>query len=1376
MTFAVHSSENYSIPNLVVSPGLTGSSENYLVFPIGEDSTASGAGSSETYVLTLGFPATIGVLRVPGNLAASADSNTQITVSWDSNGNPDGVSYQLQAVSPVSQSLYSGTDLNFAHSGLSSGSNYCYKIRAFAGVYAVYSGQVCTFTQVSDPVIGSDKTANAYLTDVNVQFTAQTDANKFYYIWDTTSNSAVSASDTEWEGTALIKTATSDGNWYFHVGATNSDDEFSSGGTIHYGPYNIDSNEPYTADDGNSVWQSTDVTVTLSPVDNASGVNATYYCTDSTNTCTPSTSGESVLVSCSADSTCLSYVRFYSTDLAGNTEATRSRLVRIDKQAPPAPTVTDEGAISSDYAITFTYSVLDNNGSGLSDFYLELRSGSTTGEVAFDGWTGDSDGIYYYLGALEANTYFARGKIKDALGNTSAFSVFTDGVFIHVQSYPSSSNYAVDMYAIVPSDDTNSQTFSIYDLVVGQAAIAMSSENYVAETGFAGGFMENSAPTISFNSPNSGYFASDAVLIDFNIADYENDEVTIDLYYSTERSAFQNAILDDVNLNDFASIGNLNCDNNSFGSTTNCIYTWYTANIQDNNYFFDFNTWDAAGASIVVSSLSSIAVDKTAPVTTSDYNGDWSGVDVNVTLSCVDSAGCSLTQYRLDSNPSKNISFGAWQNYLSPFEVSSDGNYAIDFNSKDSKGNTESTNREFVLINYALSSMELESPEGYEIEINEDLNKTLWYKCVDKAGNEEAAKFLYLCLDKSPPVTSADFNSAWQGSDVNIDLNAVDLGAGVDFSKYCVDDSNSCNPATGSTGSPIQVTCDVNDVCRKYARYYSVDEAGGTETTKSGYVRIDKNAPVTTSTFYAGWQGDVNVSFTCFDGNASGCQKLVYRIDSGSWENVSIASGDMNIEFSTDGNHLVEFYSVDNAGTAENLRVGWQAVDKTSPSTSITDPSTDNMEKGTPTIAFSIGKLSGSNIDLSSIVVEFNGVPSSDFNAFSACTDSNGDYSCSYTESIDEDDYNISIYVEDAAGNSRKTSRIFTLRAIVGVSTVTPSGGFVVGAQSISFQVKNTMLNNVYARIFHSAWFADFNTAITGEMNLDNYENIDSLSCEDAQFWDWTTCTYSWDSTSVADGNYFIDVNFWTASNTTTTGSSARPFMVDNTAPVASISGVSSTSVYSDRVYLGCSDAISGCKPIKWYYFTSSGNCSASKAYYSSIATADYINLISAHSDYICLWVEDIAGHSHYTVSNQLHVDPGVYVISSIPSESQTSVTQDLNNDCTVYIDEDLTVSCDFKSTLKISEWQKALVSVWQDTPSLVVSPKRSVRVLLQDDLESFSNESYFLKFESAERTIFSQGDETNYPVTVVRRRIIPLLLDNGELEVGTLTIKIKQR
>ncbi len=125
-----------------------------------------------------------------------------------------------------------------------------------------------------------------------------------------------------------------------------------------------DLQNPTTTDNWTDNWTNTSpVNITLTPSDGSgSGVQATYYCVDTTNTCTPSTSGTSVSVTCAAGSTCTQYVRYYSKDNVNNSESVNSKQVRQDRIVPatfgtvtPANTATATHVDGTfDFSVTFT--------------------------------------------------------------------------------------------------------------------------------------------------------------------------------------------------------------------------------------------------------------------------------------------------------------------------------------------------------------------------------------------------------------------------------------------------------------------------------------------------------------------------------------------------------------------------------------------------------------------------------------------------------------------------------------------------------------------------------------------------------------------------------------------------------------------------------------------------------------------------------------------------------------------------------------------------------------------------------------------------------------------------------------------------------------
>jgi len=256
---------------------------------------------------------------------------------------------------------------SYVHSSLSANTQYCYTVR-YRDVLGNTSGEsslACAYTLPNNPVpASSSHTVNQWSNDTTIDLTCSGAASSYYYVWDQNTDTSVTTSDTSWNGSTITKTATSNGNWYLHVIAVNPDNAYNAGGTVHLGPFKIDTTSPTTSDDANTQWQSTNQTITLSASDSLSGVASTYYCVDDVNSCVPSTSGSSVDVSCSSGSVCERYVRYRSVDVAGNSEVVRSVLVRIDKQAPSTSDDVNVAWQSSDVNVVFSAS--DGLGCGLS--------------------------------------------------------------------------------------------------------------------------------------------------------------------------------------------------------------------------------------------------------------------------------------------------------------------------------------------------------------------------------------------------------------------------------------------------------------------------------------------------------------------------------------------------------------------------------------------------------------------------------------------------------------------------------------------------------------------------------------------------------------------------------------------------------------------------------------------------------------------------------------------------------------------------------------------------------------------------------------------------------------------------------------------------
>ena len=183
-----------------------------------------------------------------------------------------------------------------------------------------------------------------------------------------------------------------------------------------------DTQNPTASDNWTDTWTATTpVTVTISPTDGAgSGIQATYYCVDTDNTCTPATSGTAPSVSCASGSVCTQYTRYYTKDNVNNESSVYSKRVRQDRQAPIDGTLT---AAPGYQRMQLSWSGFSDSGSGLAisnTYKLVYAAGATppadcSGTALYQG-TGTS---YSHTGLTNGNSYSYRLCAYDTVGNVS---------------------------------------------------------------------------------------------------------------------------------------------------------------------------------------------------------------------------------------------------------------------------------------------------------------------------------------------------------------------------------------------------------------------------------------------------------------------------------------------------------------------------------------------------------------------------------------------------------------------------------------------------------------------------------------------------------------------------------------------------------------------------------------------------------------------------------------------------------------------------------------------------------------------------------------------------------------------------------------------
>ncbi|MBN2126929.1 MAG: hypothetical protein JW703_00890 [Candidatus Diapherotrites archaeon] len=184
-----------------------------------------------------------------------------------------------------------------------------------------------------------------------------------------------------------------------------------------------------------------------------------------------------------------------------------------------------------------------------------------------------------------------------------------------------------------------------------------------------------------------------------------------------------------------------------------------------------------------------------APPTVSSDINSWQNFDANITLNCTSGDyPCNNIYYRLDTDSSNSISYDGWLTYDANIFVSTDGNYALDYNAVDTIGTYSSLYTEYVLI------------------------------------------------DKTAPNVSADYNSEWQNLDQNITLTCTDSFSQCSATYYRFDSDSSESVSYGdwtTFDSNIFFSSDGNFA----VDFNALDNAGNYSDLNTIYVLIDKTAP-----------------------------------------------------------------------------------------------------------------------------------------------------------------------------------------------------------------------------------------------------------------------------------------------------------------------------------------------------------------------------------------------------------------------------------------------------------------------------------------------------------------------------------------------------
>ncbi|SDM90865.1 hypothetical protein [Bacillus sp. OK048] len=336
-----------------------------------------------------------------------------------------------------------------------------------------------------------------------------------------------------------------------------------------------------------------------------------------------------------------------------------------------------------------------------------------------------------------------------------------------------------------------------------------------------------------------------------------------------------------------------------------------------------------------------VQIDTAAPETTSNVTDQWNQGEVAVELTATDDlSGVAKTFYSInDSEFVEGTTFKVTDeavNEVSFYSIDKAGNVEdvktvevkIDTAAPETTSNvTDQWNQGEVAIQltatddlsgvaktfYSINGSEF--VEGTTFTVTDEAVNEVSFYSVDNAGNVEDVKTVEVKIDSAAPETTSNVPDQWNQGEVAVQLTATDDLSGVAKTFYSI------NGTEFVEGTAFTVSEEgVNKVS-----FYSVDNAGNIEETKTVEVKIDSAAPETTSNVPDQWnQGEVAVQLTATD-DLSGVAKTFYSINGSEFVEGTAFT------VSEEGINKISFYSVDQAGNIENAKTVDVKVDKTAP-------------------------------------------------------------------------------------------------------------------------------------------------------------------------------------------------------------------------------------------------------------------------------------------------------------------------------------------------------------------------------------------------------------------------------------------------------------
>jgi alpha-tubulin suppressor-like RCC1 family protein len=917
----------------------------------------------------------------------------------------------------------------------------------------------------------------------------------------------------------------------------------------------VDKTAPTTTDNVPAAVQGSDVSVTLTAIDNAggSGVDKTYYSKGAAPT-DPTTASAVYDATSKPTLGDGERIKYFSTDHVGNQETIKSSAAaKVDTTAPTTTDNVPEAFQNSHVVVTL--SATDNaGGAGVDKTYFTKGTAPadpTTASGVYDPTSkptlGDGERIKYFSTDHVGNQESVKTSPAAKVDTTPP--VTTDNVPATFQD----GDVAVTLTATDTDGSGVDKTY--YTKGVSPAGPTTSSPVYDA----------TSKPTLG-DGEQIKYFSTDQVANQETVKSSASAKVDTTPPTTTDNvpAAVQGSDVS-VTLSATDNAGGSGVDKTYFTkgvaptdpTTASAVYDATSKPTLGDGEQIKYFSTDQVGNQETVKSSASTKVDTTPPVTTDNVPATFQNGDVAVTLTATDTDGSGVDKTYFtkgtaptdpttasavyDATNKPTLGDGEQIKYFSTDQVGNqeavktsasanvdttaptttdnvpatfqDSDLSVTLTATDNAGGS-GIDKTYFTKGTAPTDPTTSSPV-YDAASKPTLGdgEQIKYFSTDQVGNQESIKTSASAnVDTTPPTTTDNVPATFQDSDVSVTLTATDNagGSGVDTTYY----ATGVSPADPTTSSPIYDATNKPTLGDgEQIKYFSTDQVGNQETVKtSPAAKVDTTSPVTTDDVPAAVQGsDVVVTLSATDNaGGSGVDKTYYTTGTSPADpTTSSAVYDAANKPTLGDGEQIKYLSTDQAGNRESVKTSPAAnVDTTPPQTTIDQGPSGATGSASASFAFSTSEPgTGSTFECQL-----------DAETFVACD------SPKALTSLSEGSHTFSVRAIDAAGNRDASPATRTWL----VDTIAPDTSIVSGPSGTT-----------------SSTSATFSLAST--------ETDSSFECRLDGQRAWSACPATYDV--LAEHTHTLQARAVDQAGNPDTSPAARTWTIDTASPTQTVSG-----------------------------------------------------------------------------------------------------------------------------------------------------------------------------------------------------------------------------